>query len=45
VAIIALKKAEAPFKYEIFDRGFSRFDSQRRNLFLDVPPGVINKTD
>jgi carboxyl-terminal processing protease len=45
VAIIALKKAEAPFKYEIFDRGFSRFDSQRRNLFLDVPPGVIYKTD
>jgi C-terminal processing protease CtpA/Prc len=40
VQITALKKAEVPFKYEIMDRGFSRFDEQRRNLFLDRMPGI-----
>ncbi len=35
VQIAALKKAEAPFRFEIFDHGSSRFDNQKRNLFLE----------
>jgi len=31
------KKAVLPFEYVIVDRGFSEFDSQKRNLFLDKP--------
>ena len=31
------KKAVLPFEYVIVDRGFSEFDSQKRNLFIDHP--------
>jgi carboxyl-terminal processing protease len=38
VSIIAIKKAKVPFSYEMVGRGFSRFDEQRRNLYLDSLP-------
>ncbi len=31
------KSAVLPFDYVIVDRGFSEFDNQRRNLFIDLP--------
>jgi hypothetical protein len=31
------KKAVLPFEYIIVDRGFSEFDNQKRNLFIDRP--------
>ena len=31
------KRAILPFEYHIFDRGFSKFDRQKRNLFIDMP--------
>jgi len=30
-----MKKAQVPFQYKIIDRGFSRFDPLKRNLFID----------
>ena len=36
------KRAVMPFDYVIVDRGFSKFDNQKRNLFLDIP-GDIRK--
>jgi carboxyl-terminal processing protease len=45
VQISAIKKAEVPFKFEIFDRGFSRFDKQKRNLFLDKSPGLNKNSE
>jgi len=35
--ISAMKKAQVPFQYKIIDRGFSRFDHLKRNLFIDHP--------
>jgi C-terminal processing protease CtpA/Prc len=37
-SILAIKKSEFPIKYEIVNRGFSRFDEQKRNLFFDEAP-------
>jgi len=37
VAIPVLKRARLPFEYVIVDRGFSKFDKQKRNLFLEIP--------
>lgn len=31
------KRAVLPFEYVIVDRGFSEFDNQKRNLFIDRP--------
>lgn len=31
------KKAAIPFEFEVEFRGFSKFDQQRRNLYIDVP--------
>lgn len=35
--ISAPKRAERPIEYVIVDRGFSKFDRQRRNLFIEMP--------
>jgi carboxyl-terminal processing protease len=35
--ITAPKKAELPIKFVIVDRGFSKFDKQKRNLFIEMP--------
>jgi C-terminal processing protease CtpA/Prc len=35
--IAAPKKAELPIKFVIVDRGFSKFDKQKRNLFIEMP--------
>ncbi|HBC78162.1 MAG TPA: hypothetical protein DEO60_14995 [Bacteroidales bacterium] len=35
--ISAPKRAERPIEYIIVDRGFSKFDRQRRNLFIEMP--------
>ncbi len=37
VALPVIKKARLPFEYVIVDRGFSKFDNQKRNLFIDQP--------
>ena len=31
------KKAELPIKFVVVDRGFSKFDKQKRNLFIEMP--------
>lgn len=36
-AVTGMKKAEIPFKYEIIDRGFSKFDRLKKNLYIDKP--------
>lgn len=35
--VFALKKAQVKFPYTIFDRGFSKFDDNKRELLLDLP--------
>jgi C-terminal processing protease CtpA/Prc len=35
--ITSPKKAELPIKFVIVDRGFSKFDKQKRNLFIEMP--------
>lgn len=35
VPIASMKRAKLPFNYEVVDRGFSRFDPMKRNLYLD----------
>jgi C-terminal processing protease CtpA/Prc len=42
VAIPVTKKAKLPFEYVIVDRGFSKFDKQKRNLFIDIPLDISN---
>jgi len=34
------KSAVLPFEYVIVDRGFSQFDKQKRNLFLEIPGDI-----
>ncbi len=43
VPIMAMKKAALPFRYEVIDRGFSRYDALKRNLTVDIPSGLLNK--
>ena len=40
--ITAMKKASVPFRYQIVDRGFSRFDRQKRNLVLEKSSEFLN---
>jgi len=42
VPISAMKKAPLPFRYEVIDRGFSRFDGLKRNLQAETPSGLLN---
>jgi hypothetical protein len=35
--ITAPKKAKVPIDFVIVDRGFSKFDRQKRNLFIEMP--------
>ena len=35
--ISAPKKAKVPVEFVIVDRGFSKFDKQKRNLFIEIP--------
>lgn len=43
--ISAIKKAEVSFKFEIIDRGSSKFDPQKRNLFIDKPKELPKITE
>jgi len=31
------KRAEMPYVFDVVDRGFSKFDSQKKNLFIELP--------
>jgi C-terminal processing protease CtpA/Prc len=46
--ISAMKKAQVSFQYEIIDRGFSRFDPLKRNLFIgnlrDIPRSTADNS-
>ncbi len=42
VPIAALKQAKLPFRYEVIDRGFSRFDRLKSNLIIESPSGFLN---
>jgi carboxyl-terminal processing protease len=35
--ITGTKKSGVPIKYEIVDHGSSKFDQQKRNLFIELP--------
>jgi carboxyl-terminal processing protease len=35
--IPAPKKVAVPVEFDVVDRGFSKFDKQKRNLFIDIP--------
>jgi carboxyl-terminal processing protease len=37
IAIPAPKKVEVPIEFYVVDRGFSKFDPQKRNLFIEIP--------
>jgi C-terminal processing protease CtpA/Prc len=37
ITIPSSKKAAIPFEFDIVNRGFSKFDTQKRNLFIDIP--------
>ena len=37
VTIPSTKKASIPIAFDIVNRGFSKFDPQKRNLFIDIP--------
>jgi C-terminal processing protease CtpA/Prc len=36
-AISSPKKAQVPVKFDVIDRRFSKFDPQKRNLFIEMP--------
>lgn len=42
VPVIAMKKAQIPVRYTIFDRGFSKFDANKRELLV-AKPELIGK--
>ncbi|MDF1561199.1 MAG: S41 family peptidase [Bacteroidales bacterium] len=39
------KRAVLPVEYIIVDHGFSKFDEQKRNLFIDAPGNILNIPD
>lgn len=43
VKITALKSATTKFRFEEFDRGFSKFDPIKRNMPLDINKDFLNK--
>jgi C-terminal processing protease CtpA/Prc len=41
ITIPAPKKAEVQIEFDVVDRGFSKFDSQKRNLFIEIPGNFL----
>jgi carboxyl-terminal processing protease len=43
IIIPSQKKAPVPIEFDIVDRGFSKFDPQKRNLFIEMPGNLIKQ--
>jgi carboxyl-terminal processing protease len=43
IIIPSQKKAAVPIEFDIVDRGFSKFDPQKRNLFIEMPGNLIKQ--
>ena len=41
ITIPAPKKAKVQIEFDVVDRGFSKFDSQKRNLFIEIPGNFL----
>jgi len=45
VILPVTKRAVLPVEYVFVDRGFSKFDEQKRNLIIDAPGNILNIPD
>jgi len=45
ITLPVTKSAALPIEYVLVDRGFSKFDNQKRNLFIDKPEDLIKIRD